>query len=50
MKSAWGPDLCDMAAWNAAQVEGVDNFDFEEKILIVQNGMCYTLRWMMNMK
>jgi hypothetical protein len=32
MKSAWGPDLCDMGAWNAAQVEGVDVFDFEEML------------------
>ena len=30
MKSAWGPDLYDMAAWSAAQVEEVDVFDFEE--------------------
>ena len=30
MKSAWGPDLCYMAAWNTEQVEGVDLFDFEE--------------------
>ena len=29
MKSAWGPDLCDMAAWNTGQVEDVD-MDFEE--------------------
>jgi hypothetical protein len=32
MKSAWGPDLCDMAAWNTGQVEGVDLFDFEEML------------------
>jgi hypothetical protein len=32
MKSAWGPDLCDMAAWNAGQVEDVDAFDFEEML------------------
>lgn len=32
MKSAWGPDLCDMAAWNTGQVEGVDIFDFEEML------------------
>ena len=25
-----GPDLCDMAAWNAEQVESFDLFDFEE--------------------
>ena len=29
MKSAWGPDLCDMAAWNTERVEGVEDiFDF----------------------
>ena len=32
MKSAWGPDLCDMAAWNSGQVEDVDIFDFEEML------------------
>ena len=30
MKSVWGPDLYDMAAWTASQVEEVDQFDFEE--------------------
>ena len=30
MKSAWAPDLCDMAAWNTEQVDGVDLFDLEE--------------------
>jgi hypothetical protein len=29
-KSAWGPDLYDMAAWNASQVEEIDSFDFIE--------------------
>lgn len=29
MKSAWGPDLCDVAAWNTEQVEGVDIFNFK---------------------
>ena len=34
MKSAWGPGLYDGAAWNAAQVEQVDNiFDFEEMLV-----------------
>jgi len=33
MKSAWGPDLYDMAAWNASQVEEVDGFDFMELLL-----------------
>jgi hypothetical protein len=30
LKSGWGPDLYDMAAWNAAQVELVDGFDFAD--------------------
>ena len=30
MKSAWGPDLYDMAAWNAAQMDEVSSFDFQE--------------------
>ena len=35
MKSAWRLDLYDMAAWNASQVEEVDQpeFDFEELLL-----------------
>ena len=38
MKSAWGPDLCDVAAWNAAQMEEVDEeeagiFDFEQLLV-----------------
>jgi hAT family C-terminal dimerisation region len=34
MKSAWGPGLYDMAAWNTAQVEEVDiMFDFEEMLV-----------------
>jgi hypothetical protein len=33
MKSAWGPDLYDMVAWNEAQVEEVDLFDFEEMLI-----------------
>ena len=34
MKSAWGSELYDMAAWNAAQVEEITNlgFDFEEML------------------
>lgn len=32
-KSAWGPDLYDMAAWNALQVKEVDQFDFAELLL-----------------
>jgi hypothetical protein len=32
MKSAWGPDLFDMAAWNSFQHEEVCAFDFEEML------------------
>ena len=32
MKSAWGPDLYDMAVWNAAQMDEVVSFDFEEML------------------
>jgi hypothetical protein len=32
MKSAWGPDIYDMAAWNAAQIDEVISFDFEEML------------------
>ena len=32
MKSAWGPELYDFAAWNAAQVEEV-NLDYEQLLL-----------------
>jgi hypothetical protein len=33
MKSAWGPDICDMAAWNAEQVEDIDfTVDFKEML------------------
>ena len=32
-KSAWGPDLYDMAAWNASQVKDVDSFNFKELLL-----------------
>jgi len=30
MKSMWGPDLYNMAAWNESQVEDVELFDFKE--------------------
>lgn len=33
MKSAWGPDLYDMAAWNEAQAKEVNLFDFEEMLI-----------------
>ena len=32
MKSAWGPDIYDMAAWNAAQSDNVASFDFQEML------------------
>jgi hypothetical protein len=32
LKSAWGPDLYDMAAWNAAQSEEVVSFDYQEML------------------
>jgi hypothetical protein len=32
MKSAWGPDLYHMSAWNAAQTDEVVSFDFEEML------------------
>jgi hypothetical protein len=38
MKSAWGPDLYDMAAWNAAQSGEVSSFDFEEMLMDDHSG------------
>ena len=32
MKSVWGLDLYDMAAWNATQMDDVTSFDFEEML------------------
>jgi hypothetical protein len=32
MKSAWGPELYDFAAWNTAQVEEV-TLDYEQMLL-----------------
>ena len=40
-KSALGPDLYDMAAWNASQVEDVDLFDFEELLLDNTEGLAW---------
>jgi hypothetical protein len=42
-KSAWGPDLYDMAAWNASQVEELegDLFDFEELLLDDTEGLAW---------
>ena len=33
MKSTWGPDIYDAAAWNSAQVEEVGLADFEEMLV-----------------
>jgi len=33
MRSAWGPKLFDIAAWNAAQTEEIDVRDFEEMLI-----------------
>lgn len=33
MKSAWGSGLGDVAAWNAAQIEEVGSFDFEQMLV-----------------
>lgn len=41
INSAWGPDLYDMAAWNAAHVEEISLLDFEE--LIIEDADC--LAW-----
>ena len=38
MKSGWGPDLYDMSAWNATQIDEVNSFDFEE--LLVEDVDC----------
>jgi hypothetical protein len=40
-KSAWGPDLYDMAAWNPSQVEEVDSFNFEELLLDDTEGLAW---------
>jgi hypothetical protein len=32
LKSAWGPNVYDAAAWNAAQVEEVSLLDFEQML------------------
>lgn len=33
MKCAWGPDLCDLAAWNSTQVEEVGCSEFEQMLV-----------------
>jgi len=35
-KSAWGPGLCEVAAWNAAQMEEVGLLDYEQ--MLVEDG------------
>jgi len=37
-KSAWGPGLCDIAAWNAAQMEEVEQMDLDFKQMLVEDG------------
>ena len=32
-KSAWGPGLCDVAAWNAAQMEEIGLLDYEQMLV-----------------
>ena len=32
-KSAWGHGLCDVVAWNAAQMEEITEFDFEQMLV-----------------
>ena len=38
MKSAWGPEIYDLAAWNVMQVEQVDMMDFEQ--MLVEDNDC----------
>jgi hypothetical protein len=33
LKSAWGPNIYDAAAWNAAQVEEVSLLDFKQMLV-----------------
>jgi len=41
MKSAWGPDLYDMAAWNGLQVEELEQFDFTELLLDDEDSLAW---------
>ena len=41
MKSVWGPDVYNMAAWNESQVEDVKLFDFEELLLDDTDGLAW---------
>ena len=43
MRSAWGPDLYDMTASNASQVEEVTLFDFVE--LLADDAGCSACQW-----
>jgi len=36
-KSAWGPGLCDIAAWNAVQMEEVAHLDLDFKQMLVDD-------------
>jgi hypothetical protein len=40
MKSAWGPDLYDMAAWNAAQMDEVISFDSGYEEMLEEDNEC----------
>ena len=40
-KSAWGPDLYDMAAWNASQIDEIGLFNFEELLLDDTAGLAW---------
>jgi hypothetical protein len=44
IKSAWGPRLCDVAAWNSEQAEEVDMPDFEFEQMLVED--CDLDKWM----
>ena len=37
-KLAWGPGLCDIAAWNAVQMEEVAYLDHDFKQMLVEDG------------
>lgn len=37
-KSAWGPGLCDVAAWNVVQMEEVAHLDLDFKQMLVEDG------------
>ena len=37
-KSGWGPGLCDVVAWNAAQMEEVAHLDLDFEQMLVDDG------------